>query len=138
MVSNPLQGYLDEAQSQLDEALARAGQAREALSGISAMATSKDRLVTVTVDARGTLTELKFNSSRYRSMAPSELSAVVTETIAKAQKDVTDQMKEIFGETDGNLDAVKDILGGSSYQDELHEMLEAFIDGRLPGQPKTD
>ncbi|MFE9360581.1 YbaB/EbfC family nucleoid-associated protein [Streptomyces olivaceoviridis] len=106
--------------------------------GISAMATSKDRLVTATVDARGTLTELKFNSSRYRSMAPSELSAVLTETIAKAQKDVTDQMKDIFGETDGHLDTVKDILNGSSYQDELHEMLEAFIDGRLPGQAKTD
>ncbi|MET9016685.1 MULTISPECIES: YbaB/EbfC family nucleoid-associated protein [Streptomyces] len=107
--------------------------------GISATATSKDRLVTATVDARGTLTELKFNSSRYRSMAPSELSAVLTDTIAKAQKDVTDQMKEIFGETDGHdLDAVKDMLDGPSHQSELHEMLEAFIDGRLPGQAKTD
>jgi DNA-binding protein YbaB len=137
--SNPLQGFLDEVQSQLDEALAQAGQAREALSELSATATSKDRLVTATVDARGTLTELKFNSSRYRSMAPSELSAVLTETIGRAQREVTSQMMETFGGIDGfDLDSVKDMLSSRPEHAELHEMLDAFTEGRLPGQANAD
>ncbi|MDX3849465.1 YbaB/EbfC family nucleoid-associated protein [Streptomyces sp. AK02-01A] len=121
----------------MDEALVQAGQAREALSEISATATSKDHLVTATVDSRGSLTELKFNSSRYRSMAPSELSALLTDTIGKAQEDVAAQMMAVFGEFDGHdIEAVKDVLSGRPEQAELHEMLAAFADGRLPGQTR--
>ncbi|MFD9287626.1 YbaB/EbfC family nucleoid-associated protein [Streptomyces sp. NPDC060030] len=123
----------------MDEALEQAGQAQAALSEISATATSKDRLVTATVDARGTLTELKFNSSRYRSMAPTELAALLAETISKAQEDVHGQMMETFGGFDGHdLDSVKNLLSDRPEQAELHEMLDAFVNGRLPGQHKAD
>ncbi|RPK33290.1 YbaB/EbfC family nucleoid-associated protein [Streptomyces sp. ADI93-02] len=139
MNNNPLQAFLDEVQSQMDEALEQAGQAQAALSEISATATSKDHLVTATVDARGTLTELKFNSSRFRSMAPTELAALLTETIGKAQEDVHGQMMETFGGVDGHdLDSVKDLLSDRPEQAELHEMLDAFVNGRLPGQHKAD
>jgi hypothetical protein len=72
-------------------------------------------------------------------MAPSELSAVLTETIGRAQREVTSQMMETFGGIDGfDLDSVKDMLSSRPEHAELHEMLDAFTEGRLPGQATAD
>ena len=54
---------------------------------------SSKGLVTVTVGPQGEITELTFNTRGYRSMAPAELSTVLTETIAKARAEVAEQMR---------------------------------------------
>ena len=46
---------------------------------------SKNRMVSVTVDSGGRLTELVFKGNRYRNLAPAELASVVKDTISRAQ-----------------------------------------------------
>jgi len=48
--------------------------------------TSKNRMVAATVDSSGRLVELAFKGNRYRNLPPAELSALVVETVAKAQQ----------------------------------------------------
>jgi DNA-binding protein YbaB len=48
--------------------------------------TSKNRMVSATVDSGGKLVELAFKGNRYRSLPPAELSALVVETVTKAQE----------------------------------------------------
>jgi DNA-binding protein YbaB len=129
--SNPFQALLDEVQTQLDEALDRAGQAQEALTAVSGTATSKDRLVSATVDARGAVTELKFHTTRYRAMAPTELSALLLDTIAKAQQEVSARLEEVLGPIGPEDLEIDDVTSGRA---DLADMLEAFGRGTLPGQ----
>ncbi|MGW3652426.1 YbaB/EbfC family nucleoid-associated protein [Streptomyces sp. NPDC000878] len=115
----------------MDEALERAGQAQEALREVSGTATSKDRLVSATVDARGSVTELKFHTTRYRAMAPTELSAVLLDTIGRAQREAAAHLEEVLGPVGPEDLEIDDV---TSARPELAEMLEAFGLGRIPGQ----
>ena len=46
---------------------------------------SKNRMVSVTVDSAGRLTDLALKGNRYRNLAPAELASVIKETITRAQ-----------------------------------------------------
>jgi len=48
--------------------------------------TSKNRMVSATVDSKGKLVELSFKGNRYRSMAPAELASLIVETVGTAQE----------------------------------------------------
>lgn len=47
--------------------------------------TSKDGMVTVTLDGRGEVASIAFNTAKFRKMAPAELGAVLVETITRAR-----------------------------------------------------
>jgi DNA-binding protein YbaB len=47
--------------------------------------TSKDGMVTVTLDQRGDVKDIKFNTAKFRRMAPAELSAALVEVLQKAR-----------------------------------------------------
>ncbi|QHF95312.1 YbaB/EbfC family DNA-binding protein [Streptomyces sp. NHF165] len=117
--------------ARLQEAREQARAARESLDGISATATARDRLLSVTVDARGIVQDVRFHTTRYRSMAAAELSAAVLETIGRAQEEAAEEMRSALAPVmpDGiDLDAA---VEGHSRHD---EMLDAFVRGCLPGQ----
>ncbi len=57
---------------------------------------AKNRLVTATVDGTGQLTELKFHTDGYRSMAPAELSAAIVEVVGRAQRQMADRVAQIY------------------------------------------
>ncbi|HUZ26733.1 MAG TPA: YbaB/EbfC family nucleoid-associated protein [Streptosporangiaceae bacterium] len=61
--------------------------ARKKLADVSTKMTSKDHSVTVTVNERGQLSSISFNSQKFRRMAPAELGSMLVETIAKAQEE---------------------------------------------------
>jgi hypothetical protein len=78
--------------------------------------TSKNRMVSATVDCRGKLVELSLKGNRYRSMAPAELAALVVETVATAQDkalkealaaaaELMPRAAKFAGLADGDLDA---------------------------------
>lgn len=58
--------------------------------------TAKNRLVTATVDATGRLTELKFHTDGYRSMAPAELSSALVEVIDRAQRQMAERVAGVY------------------------------------------
>jgi DNA-binding protein YbaB len=62
----------------------------------TASATSKDRMLTATVDAQGKLTDLAFNGKRWREMAPKELGAKIVEVVADAQQQAALRTSELM------------------------------------------
>lgn len=52
--------------------------------------------MTATVDATGRLTELKFHTDGYRSMAPAELSAALVEVIDRAQRQMAERVASVY------------------------------------------
>ncbi|WP_460855325.1 YbaB/EbfC family nucleoid-associated protein [Nocardiopsis coralliicola] len=64
------------------------------MESVTAEAVSKDRMVSATVNARGEIAELRFHTDKYRSMAPAELAAAVTEVVERARRDVARQVTD--------------------------------------------
>ncbi|MET8281672.1 YbaB/EbfC family nucleoid-associated protein [Micromonospora sp. NPDC005174] len=93
--------------------------------------TSKDRMLSVAVNARGEILKLTFHNTRYRQMAPAELAALVTETIAAARVESLTQLTDVAGE----------VLPGISFQDlaggrvDLERMVSSFLGASLDVLP---
>jgi DNA-binding protein YbaB len=58
---------------------------------------SRNRVMTVTLDGNGELTDIKFNTSAYRSMPPAELGSLILETVQKARMQSLQTMQELMG-----------------------------------------
>ncbi|MFD6097694.1 YbaB/EbfC family nucleoid-associated protein [Nocardiopsis flavescens] len=57
---------------------------------------AKNRAVAATVDGTGRLTELKFHTDAYRSMAPAELSAAIVEVVGRAQRQMAERVSKAY------------------------------------------
>lgn len=69
---------------------------------------SKDRSVSMDFDGRGEITAITFHGSKYRSMAPAELSHLLLETIREGRAQCLQKMADAMGE---------DFLPGISFAD---------------------
>jgi DNA-binding protein YbaB len=78
---------LDDAIVDLRAEQERIKAATEHMSTITGSAVSKDRVVTATVDSQGRLVDLKLAGTRYRKLAPAELTASIVATVRQAQED---------------------------------------------------
>lgn len=63
----------------------------EEMKSLSETVTSKNRMIKVSVDARGRLTELKLAGNRWRELSAKELGALLVEAVTKAQDAVYDK-----------------------------------------------
>jgi DNA-binding protein YbaB len=57
------------------------------MKSVTGSASSKDRMVTATVDGQGRLVDLTLAGNRYRQLAPGELASRIVATIRSAQDD---------------------------------------------------
>ncbi|GAA3211209.1 YbaB/EbfC family nucleoid-associated protein [Nonomuraea helvata] len=69
---------------------------QEKVGELSATASSKDGMVTVTVGPRGEVRTIDFDPRVYRKLSPSELSAVIVQQIERATSEVSAGMKELM------------------------------------------
>jgi DNA-binding protein YbaB len=95
-VSNAGYDMIMEAAAELDRKQQRLREIRDELARTSTTASAPDRSITVELDAAGELTSIKFNSQRYRRMAPAELSAVLIEVIRRARAESRQRMASAF------------------------------------------
>lgn len=108
-MSAPVPDDMEAAVASMREQLEKVGQAIGEVENISESATSKDRMVTATVDARGRLTDLALNGRRWRDLAPKELCARVVETVESAREAATGKTTQLMtGLLPPGLDAVFD------------------------------
>jgi DNA-binding protein YbaB len=77
---------MKEVMAEYEKSRADLARLQESVEEVSGKARSKSRIVAVTVDGRGEVTELKFHSQAWRTMPPGELSKVIVQTIKDAQK----------------------------------------------------
>jgi DNA-binding protein YbaB len=87
---------LDEAVAELRRQQARLTAARESLQDVKNKVTSKDGMVTVTLDARGEISGIAFNTQKFRRMAPAELGAALVEVIGRARAQARERVADAY------------------------------------------
>jgi DNA-binding protein YbaB len=63
----------------------------------STVTESPNKMVTATFDGRGELVSLKFNNTKFRSMAPNELATMLMETLRRGRAAAFGQIDEMAG-----------------------------------------
>jgi DNA-binding protein YbaB len=86
-MSNPPDFDLEHAIADLRAEQARIRAATDHMAKLTGSATSKDRMVTATVDGQGRLVGLKLTGTNYRRLAPAELTSRIVDTVRAAQDD---------------------------------------------------
>ena len=117
---NEMSGALGELRAKQEEIAAALAKMQEA----TATATSKDRMLKATVDGQGRLTELAFNGTRWREMAPKELGAKIVEVVADAQRGAAEATGELMG---GLVPAGMDLEELRSAGPDLEAMMNSAI-----------
>jgi DNA-binding protein YbaB len=87
---------LDEAVAELRRQQQRLMAARASLQDVKSKVTSKDGMVTITLDARGEISAIAFNTQKFRRMAPAELGAALVEVIGKARTQARERVADAY------------------------------------------
>ncbi|MEV4629538.1 YbaB/EbfC family nucleoid-associated protein [Micromonospora sp. NPDC049523] len=91
--------------------------------------TSKDRMLSVTINGRGEILKLTFANTRYRQMAPAELASLITETIAAARAETLTQLADVAGDEVLPGISFRDLAGGAVGLDQVvNSFLSASLD----------
>ncbi|WJS89871.1 YbaB/EbfC family nucleoid-associated protein [Microbacterium testaceum] len=95
------------------------------IDALTATATSKDRVLSATVDARGVLTDLRMTGQSWRELAPKELCAKIVAVVAQAQREVQERGRLLLAE--GGPDGL-DPAAGLPTADEMAAMMQTMVD----------
>ena len=102
---------IEKRQEQLRRKQAELVEVQQRLAGINGTATSKNRAITVTVDSRGEIVEIKFRTNAYRSMPGAELSQLLMDTIAAARSDAKTAVMDQFTSVVPDM-PIRDLMEG--------------------------
>src|SRR4051794_6949125 len=103
---------LNEAMAELERQRVNLGRLHRGLEEVTGAAFSKRRQVSVTVDARGDITELTFHGRGYRNLSPAELADTIVDTIRQARQAAQTTMLESLRDTLPEGADVADIATG--------------------------
>jgi len=110
-----------EAVNELRRSQERLRSLREEMQSKATKVTSKDGMITVTLDGRSEVTSIAFNTGKFRRMAPAELGAVLVETINRARSEgrtrVIDAYRSMFP---GGMD-IDAIMAGKFNVDKIFD-----------------
>jgi DNA-binding protein YbaB len=95
-MTNPMHDRIEQAMADLERHKTAVAGLRSNLSGDSTTIAPKNRSISVTVDGHGELTEVRFPSNAYRSMAPAELGRLIVETVAEARTEAKSKTMAAF------------------------------------------
>lgn len=133
-MTSPMQNRLEQAMADLERHKTAVADFRTSLAEATTTIAPKNRSITVTVDGHGELTEVRFPSSSYRSMAPAELGRLIVDTVAEARTEARSKTMAVFQQVLPEGMPVVDMLRRPVDLDEvseqIHEHLRANEDGR--------
>ncbi len=95
-MTSPLHSKFEQAYAEFAKQQSGVSEFERKLAEASTTVTAKNRAVIVTVDGQGDLTELKFPTNAYRTMAPAELSSLLVETIKSAREQARESASELL------------------------------------------
>lgn len=95
------------------------------IDALTATATSKDRVLSATADARGVLTDLKITGQSWRELAPKELCTKIVAVVTQAQREVQERGQALLAESgpDG-----LDTTAGLPSADEMAAMMQTMVE----------
>ena len=129
-MSAPLQDRMESALAELRAQHDKIREFGDAMAARKTEVTSKNRMISATVDSQGRLVDLRFKGNRYRNLAPTELSALVVETVTKAQATASNETMAAAAALVPEGFGFPGLTGGEL---DLDEMFDAAV--RLAEQP---
>ncbi|MFI0469574.1 YbaB/EbfC family nucleoid-associated protein [Saccharopolyspora sp. 5N102] len=122
-MSSPLFNEMEAAMAELRAQQDKIREAQEQAQKETTSATSKDRMITVTVDHQQRLTAVKFDGTRYRSLAPAELANRIVELVREAQEDAAGKALAMFAQLapTGLGSGITDVMGGDFDLDRMFD-----------------
>jgi hypothetical protein len=129
-MSAPLHDQMEAALTDLRAQQDRIRDFGAAMAARTTTVASTNRMISVTVDSGGRLTNLSFEGNRYRALAPAELGALVVGTVAEAQEQANQAAMAAMAEL---LPEALDFSGLAGGELDLDGMVESAV--RLAGQP---
>jgi DNA-binding protein YbaB len=107
---------LEQLVQEVNQQTEQLGKMHQKARELSATATSKDGMVTVTVGPRGEVRTIEFDPRVYRKLSPSALSTVIVEQIGRATSQVSGEMRELMAPFVPDL-PFEDLFGaGTSFE----------------------
>ncbi|MEE1811710.1 YbaB/EbfC family nucleoid-associated protein [Streptomyces sp. BE133] len=114
------QEQLAEAMAGLAEQTKKIQQVQEELARASASATSKDRMVTASVNAHGEILSFKFHTEGYRTMPGAQLAEVLKNTVNAAR---TEMNSKVSGSVRPLMGSQEELASGFFGGGELDDLL---------------
>lgn len=129
-MSSGFEAAINEMMAEIEKQKEEMNRLQQRMNDVTGKATSTKKQLSVVVDARGELTELKFHGQSYRNMAATELSAMIMETIAKARQAAQAQVWQQNGvpQTGPMADLVSGRGDWSAALDDALNLPQPFLD----------
>lgn len=127
-----VESRIEAVMASMREQQKKMAEAKEELDKASSTATSKDRMVTVTVGSQGQVLSMNFHTKRYQDMAPAELAAALTTVLNEARGRMGEQViakMKSFGNVGEAVRAAAGVGEMPSDLDELMKPLRAMRPG---------
>ncbi|GAA1988679.1 YbaB/EbfC family nucleoid-associated protein [Kitasatospora viridis] len=126
MSTSPFAEQIEQAMVTLREQQAKLAEATRELQAATATVTSKDRMVTAVVGSQGEVVSLTFHTTAYRTMAPAQLGAVLTDLLNEARADLGARVLEAMRSFDGVGEALRTSMTGGTELEDLLAPLQAM------------
>lgn len=123
----------DEALADLEREKAKLREVGKIWEEASTTVRAKDNSFAMTFDGRGELTELVFNGSKYRTLAPAHLAHLIVETLRAGRAQAVAKVQEVMGHNDSGSGARLDFAGLASGKVDPMDMVNELIGPLLEG-----
>lgn len=130
-MSSPLQNRLEQAMAEFEEHKAKVAGFEAQMAEASTTVRSKNRALSVTVNAQGEPTEVKFLSGAYRTMAPAELGTLIVEQVRAAQNEARRKAASLFAELlPGGMPVLDMLTGPVDFDAAMREITSVFDEAK--------
>lgn len=137
-MSSPLHNQIEQAYAELERSQAALAGVQEELDGAQTTVTSKNRAVTVTVNSRGDLVDLKFLTRSYRTMPSAELATLLIDTVAEARAKAQAAVAATFQSVLPAGMSALDMINGTVDFDSMMREAIRMANEPFPGEEPTD
>ncbi|MFK3979269.1 YbaB/EbfC family nucleoid-associated protein [Micromonospora sp. NPDC050397] len=137
-MSSPLHNQIEQAYAELERSQAALAGVQEELDGAETTVTSKNRAITVTVNSRGDLVDIKFLTRSYRTMPAAELATLLIDTIAEARAKAQAAVAATFQSVLPAGMSALDMINGTVDFDSMMREAIRMANEPFPGEEATD
>ncbi|NWJ73952.1 YbaB/EbfC family DNA-binding protein [Pseudonocardia sp. ICBG1122] len=125
---------VDDALAQLAEERRKLGESTAARNEERTTLHAKDRSFSMTFDGRGEIVDMAFAGTRYRSLSPKELAALIVATMQKGRLEAVERMAAAM---QSPALAGIDLVGIATGKADPDAMIDALIGPLLRGHPEA-
>jgi DNA-binding protein YbaB len=132
-MTSPMHDRIEKAYAEFEKKKAAIAEFEQGMSSAQTTVTAKNRALTVTVDGRGDLVEVKFPTNAYRTMAPAELGNLLVETTKTAREQARESAAGVFESLLPSRAPILGMLNRSGNFDEMMQEAVRMVSETFPG-----